>query len=59
MLAFEVLMITGLHELIEVAIHVLHTDVEFAGKRVEEDVEGGDEVRVNGECAKEDHFTKF
>ena len=38
--------VAGLHQLVEIAVHVLHADVEIAGQRIEEDVESGHEVRV-------------
>ena len=47
-LAFKVFVVTGLHQLIQVAIHVFHADVKLVGEGVEKDVEGRDEVGVNG-----------
>lgn len=56
-LGVERLVVSCLHQLVEVAVHVFHADVELSGKGVEEDVQGGDEMRVNGQCAEEDDFS--
>lgn len=42
------LVVTGLHELVEVTIHVLHADVKFSAQRVEEDVESGNKMGMRG-----------
>ena len=37
---------SGLHQLVEIAVHVLHADMQFLGRRIEEDVESRHEVDV-------------
>jgi uncharacterized OB-fold protein len=55
----ETLVVASLHQLVQVALHVLHGDMELLGERVQEDVEGGNKVRVVWQCAEEDDFTKL
>ena len=40
------LVLAGLHELIQIAIHELHGNVEPTGVRIQEDVQGWYQVRV-------------
>jgi hypothetical protein len=42
------LVVTGLHQLVEIAVHVLHRNVKAAAVRVKEDIQGGYEMRVWG-----------
>jgi hypothetical protein len=42
----ETLVIASLHQLVEVTLHVLHGDMELLGERIQEDVEGGNQVRM-------------
>lgn len=37
----ETLVVASLHQLVEVALHVLHGDMELLGVGVQEDVESG------------------
>lgn len=53
------LVVTRFHELVQVAIHVLHADVQFLGQWVEEDVEGWDDVRMRGKRSEEDDLAEF
>jgi hypothetical protein len=55
----QVFVVSRLHQLIKVTIHILHGDVQFAGERVKEDVEGRDKVRMRGQRSQEDHFPQF
>lgn len=59
MLSVQTLVVSCLHQLVEVAIHVLHADMQFSGKRVEEDVEGRDQVGVGRQGSKKDDFSQF
>ena len=58
-LAFEVLVIAGLHQLVQVTVHVLHADVQLVGERVKENVECRDEMRMHGKGAQEDDFAEL
>lgn len=44
----ETLVIASLHQLVEVTLHVLHGDMELLSERIQEDVEGGNQVRMWG-----------
>lgn len=44
--ALEILVIPCLHQLVEVAVHVLHADMQLPGQGVQEDVESGNQVRM-------------
>ena len=55
----ETLVVASLHKLIEVTLHILHGDVELLAEGVEEDVEGGNKMRVSGERAQEDHLAQL
>lgn len=48
MLGVQVLVVSCLHQLVQVAVHVLHADVELAGKGVEEDIQSGNEMGMDG-----------
>lgn len=51
--------ISGLHELIQIAVHVLHADVQFLAVRVEENVEGTNEMGVCGQRFQKNDFSEF
>lgn len=55
----EAFVIPSLHQLIQVTLHVLHGDVQLLSVRVEEDVQGGDEVGMVGQRLQEDDLTKL
>lgn len=55
----EAFVISRLHQLVEVTVHVFHTYVELFAERIEEDVEGGYEVLMIWQGPEEDYFTKF
>ena len=55
--AVEWLVVTRLHQLVKVAVHVLHGDVELLAQWVEEDVVCRYQVRVVRQGLQEDHFT--
>lgn len=57
--SIQVFVVSRLHQLVQVAIHVLHGDVEFLRQRVEEDIESRHEVSMIGQCTQEDHFAKL
>lgn len=59
MLSVQVFVVSCLHQLVKIAVHVLHGDVQLAGERVEENVKGRDKVRVRRERSKEDHFPQL
>lgn len=58
-LGLEGLVFSRLHELVEVAVHVLHADVQLLGARVEEDVIRGHQVRVLRQRAQEDDLAEI
>lgn len=49
--------ISSFHQLVQVAVHVLHADVEFPAVGVEENIQGRHKVDVSGECSQEDDFS--
>jgi hypothetical protein len=55
----EALVVAGLHQLVEVTLHVLHADVQLLAVGVQEDVEGGDEVRMLREGAEKDDLAEL
>ena len=55
--AVKWLVVTRLHQLVEVSIHVLHRDVELLAQWVEEDVVCRYQVRVVRQGLQEDDFT--
>ena len=48
------LVIPGFHQLVQVAVHVLHTDMQFPAVWVKEDIQGRNQVDVNRKRAQED-----
>ena len=44
--AIQAFMISGLHQLVQIAIHILHADVQFLGHRIQEDVESWHQMGV-------------
>jgi hypothetical protein len=44
----ETLVVASLHQLVEVTLHVLHGDMELLSERIQEDVKGGNQVRMWG-----------
>jgi hypothetical protein len=44
----ETLVVASLHQLVEVPLHVLHGDMELLSERIQEDVKGGNQVRMWG-----------
>ena len=46
--AVQALVVARLHELVEVAVHVLHGNVQLLAHGIQEDVEGGHKVGVVG-----------
>lgn len=59
MLCFKILVVPCLHQLVEIAIHVLHANVQLLAEWIEENVQGGDNVSVVRKCAKKDDFSKL
>jgi hypothetical protein len=57
--AVERLVVARLHQLVQVAIHVLHGDVELLAQWVEEDVVRGHEMGVVRERLQENDFTQL
>jgi hypothetical protein len=55
----ERLVVTRLHQLVEVAIHVFHGDVELLAHRVKEDVVCRHEVRMVGKILQKDDLTQL
>jgi hypothetical protein len=55
----QALVVAGLHQLIKVAFHVLHRNMEFLRVRVEKDVKRWDEMRVRRQRPQEDNFPKL
>jgi hypothetical protein len=52
------LVVSRLHQLVEITIHVLHSNVQFFAKRVEEDVICRHKVRVGRDRLEEDYFSE-
>jgi hypothetical protein len=57
--AIQAFMVPRFHELIEVSVHILHTDMEFLSQWVQEDIESRYEMRVNGQGAQKNDFAKL
>ena len=57
--AVEGFVIPRLHELIEVSVHVLHTNVEFLGEWVKKDVQRRHEMGMSRKGSQKNHFTKL
>lgn len=53
------LMFSSLHQLVEVAVHVLHANVELLAKRVQEDVESRNQMGMGWESSEKYNFAKF
>ena len=56
---FHQLTAARLHQLVEVAVHVLHSNVKLAADWVKEDIERRNEVAVVGQSAEEDDLAQF
>ena len=41
----QTLVVTSLHQLIQVSLHILHGDVKLLGEGIEEDIKSWDEMR--------------
>ena len=54
----ETLLVPRLHQLVQVTVHVLHADVKFPRKGVEEDVQSRSKMGVVGKGAEEDDFAQ-
>ena len=57
-LLVQILVITGLHKLIKISIHVLHDNVQFPAERIQEDVQSRNQMGVGGERSQKDDFTE-
>ena len=55
----QALVVASLHQLVEIALHVFHANVEFLAVGVQEDVEGRDEVRVLRDRSQKDDFSEL
>ena len=55
----QTLMITSLHQLIQISLHILHGDVKLLGEGIEEDIKSWDEMLVGWQCPQEHHFPQF
>lgn len=55
----QVLMISCLHELIQITIHVFHTYVKLFGHGIKEDLQGRYQVGVVGERAQENNLSEL
>lgn len=55
----ETFVIPGLHQLIKIAIHVLHGDVELLAERIQEDIQGWDKVVMRRKRSEEDDFSEL
>lgn len=53
----QVFVISCLHELIQITIHVFHTYVKLLGHGIKEDLEGGHKVGVVWEGAQENDLS--
>jgi len=52
----ETLVVSRLHQLVEVPFHIFHGDVELLGEGVEEDIQGRDQMGVCWQCSQEDNL---
>ena len=52
-------MVSCLHELVQIALHVLHTDMELLAVGIEKDVERWNEVAVGGQGSEKNHFAEL
>lgn len=57
--AIERLMVASFHQLVQVAVHVLHDDVQLLAKRVEEDVVRRYQMWVVRQRLQEDDFSEL
>jgi hypothetical protein len=58
-LSLEIFVVPCLHQLIEIAIHVLHGDVKLAGERIEENIKGRNKVRMRRKSPQEDYLPQL
>jgi hypothetical protein len=55
----KALVVASLHQLVKIAFHVFHANVELLAIGVQEDVEGRDEVWVLRDRSQEDDFSEL
>lgn len=55
----QALVISRLHQLIQITFHVLHADVQLLAERVQEDVESRDQMSVGRERPQEDNLSQL
>jgi len=55
----QTLVVAGFHQLIKITIHIFHTDMELFAVRVEEDVQGRNEVSMCWQGSQEDDLSEF
>jgi len=55
----QALVIPRLHQLIQVALHVLHGNVQFLGERIQKDVQGRNQMLMSRQCPEEDNLSQF
>ena len=46
--AVQAFVLTSFHKLVQISIHVLHTDMQLLGRWIQEDLESRNEMRVDG-----------
>ena len=46
-LRIHAFVVSGFHQLVQVTVHVLHTNMQFSAVRVEEDIQGRNKVDVS------------
>jgi len=51
--------VSCLHQLVQIAIHVLHAYMKLLGIGIQEDIEGPHEVSMAGQRLEEDDFSKL
>ena len=55
----QTLMIPCLHQLVKIAVHVLHGDMQLLRDRIQEDVKSRDEMRVKRQRTQEDDLPQL
>ena len=55
----QLLVVTSLQQLIEIDIHVLHSNVQLSTMWVKEDVISRDQVGMDGKCVEEYYFAEL
>jgi len=55
----QALVIPRFHQLVQISLHVLHTDMKLFAEGVEENVERRDEVCMRWQSPEEDHFSQL